>query len=196
MTSRSIDRRTLAKGAAWSVPAVVVAATAPASAASGPAPQLQVAGRVTWNRSWYYENIDNYRSFKIFSTRPNSTLPGPGYCVTNTTTSTTITAYTVTFYLPYSSSLTFYAGPDGADGWSTLRRDASKPSKYSNGVSYYPYTTSYTGSVRAVNGTTCLPGFEFQGPNGVSSTNYFFVDNSAVVDGKLLSANYGPVAMS
>lgn len=43
-TKFSVSRRTLAKGAAWSVPAVAVAAAAPAYAASGAAPKLTYLG--------------------------------------------------------------------------------------------------------------------------------------------------------
>lgn len=197
MIDSTISRRTLAKGAAWTIPAVTVAAASPAAAVSGQPPALKVAGRVTWNEEWYTEDIDNYQNFKVFSTGGGgSTVPGSGYCVSNTTTSTVITNFTATFYLPYESGLTFVAGPGGQGGWSTLRRDTSKTSKRYNGVTYYAYTTTYTGTIKAAGGQTCLPGFQFESPDNVDSTGYFFVDNSAVVDKNLLTANYGPISMS
>ena len=195
MGSVGIDRRQLAKGAAWSIPVVAVVTAAPAMAAS-PMPQLNTSGRATWNLTWYTERVDNYQSFKLFSTTPGTNVPGRGFCVLNTNSSTQISNAAVTYYLPYYSSLTFSAqnGP-GFNGWSRLSRDSSKSNKYFNGVTYYAYTTVYTGGVTAQDGTTCLPSFGFESNDNLSSTGYFFVDHSVLVNGNTLRANFGPVTM-
>lgn len=194
MGSVGIDRRQLAKGAAWSIPVVAVVTAAPAMAAS-PMPQLNTSGRATWNLTWYTERVDNYQSFKLFSTTPGSNVPGQGFCVVNTNSSTQISNAAVTYYLPYYD-LTFSAqnGP-GFNGWSRLSRDSSKSNKYFNGVTYYAYTTVYTGGVTAQNGTTCLPSFGFESNDNLRTSGYFFVDHSVLVNGSTLRANYGPVTM-
>ena len=194
MGNESINRRHLAKGAIWSVPVVAVVSAAPATAAS-PSPQLEVSGRGTWNLSWNSSRVDGYRSFKLFSTVPGGTAPGPGFCVTNSTTATQISNASVTYYLP-DSSLNFSAsdGP-GFNGWSRLTRDISKGTKYFDGDTYYPYTSVYTGGITAKNGTTCFPVFGFESDDYVSSTGYFFADHSVLLNGKATSANFGPVEM-
>lgn len=45
-TGREIDRRTIAKGVAWSVPVVIVATAAPAAAASGHITMTSLSGKV------------------------------------------------------------------------------------------------------------------------------------------------------
>ncbi len=194
MGSVGIDRRQLAKGAAWSIPVVAVVTAAPAMAAS-PMPQLNTSGRATWNLTWYTERVDNYQSFKLFSTAPGSNVPGQGFCVLNTKSSTQISNAAVTYYLPYYD-LTFSAqnGP-GFNGWSRLSRDSSKSNKYFNGVTYYAYTTVYTGGVTAQNGTTCLPSFGFESNDNLRTSGYFFVDHSVLVNGSTLRADFGPVNM-
>lgn len=190
-----LSRRTLTRGAAWSLPALTVAGAAPAVAASSTTPPaLGVAGRVTYNAAWNTENPDGTRSYKVFSTLPGTTTPGAGYRVTNTTTSTTITNYSVTYYLP-ASNLTFSQGPSSNAGWSLLSRDTSKATKSYNGYTYYAYTSTYTSAITAVNGTTTLPIFEFQSQNNTSnSTSLYYVDNSAIINGTLQTANYGPIS--
>ena len=170
MSSTPFDRRHLAKGAIWSVPVVAIANAAPATAAS-PTPQLKVSGRGSWNLWWDSTFVDGYRSFKLYSTVPDGLAPAPGFCVENSKASTQIANASVTYYLPYYSSLTFSArnGP-GFNSWSRLSRDSSKSNKYYNGVTYYAYTTVYTGGITAQNGTTCLPTFGFESNDNLSST--------------------------
>lgn len=194
MGNESIDRRHLAKGAIWSVPVVAVVSAAPATAAS-PSPQLQASGRGTWNLTWYTERVDNFQSFKLFSTTPGSTTPGQGFCVLNSTTSTQISNASVTYYLPYYD-LTFSAqnGP-GFNGWSRLSRDYGKGNKSYRNITYYAYTSVYSGGITARNGTTCFPAFGFESNDGLDSSGYFFVDHSVLVNGNTLTANYGPVQM-
>ena len=191
-----IDRRRLAKGVAWSVPVIVAASVAPAVAAS-PALSFGGSGRVTYNRSWRMEYIDNSTDFKLFSTPAGTSQPGQGICVYNTNSSMKITNAKVTYYLPYSTTLRFTApsaGP-GANGWSMLTRDATQLSKYYNGVYYYAYTTTYTGPVTAQNGTTCLPSYGFESNSGVSYTGFFHVAQSVQVDGQTFTDNHDGVRM-
>lgn len=192
--NEGVKRRTLAKGAIWSIPVVAVASAAPAFAAS-PQPTLSAAGRGTWNLTWYTERVDNYQSFKLFSTIPGNTSPGQGFCVLNSTTSSAISNASVTYYLPYYD-LRFSAqnGP-GFNGWSQLSRDSSKNNKYYRSVTYYAYTSVYSGGITAKNGTTCFPSFGFESNDGLNTSGYFFVDHSVLVNGSTLDANYGPVQM-
>lgn len=192
----SVSRRILVKGTCWAAPVISIAATAPAVAAS-PVPKLAVSGRATWNKTWYPEAADpnNYQNYKIFSTISGTTTPGNGYCVNNTSSLTTIQDFVVTFYLP-DSSMSFSSGPAGTNGWSTLTRDTSLASKSYNSKTYYAYTTRYAGTIKATNGNTCLPPFEFQSTNYRASTGYFYVDNSALIDGVKQVGNYGPLALN
>ena len=194
MDNEQINRRRLATGALWSVPVVAVASAAPATAAS-PSPELKAAGRGTWNLAWYTERVDNYRSFKLFSTTPGSSTPGPGFCVANTKTFMQISDASVTYYLPYYD-LTFSAqnGP-GFNGWSRLSRDSTKSSKFYQNITYYAYTSVYSGGITARNGTTCFPAFGFESNDGLITSGYFFVDHSVLVDGNTLLDPYGPVRM-
>lgn len=196
MDNAQVDRRRLAKGVAWSVPVIVAASVAPAAAAS-PALSFKGSGRVTYNRSWRTEYIDNSTDFKLFSTPSGSSQPGQGICLYNTKSSMKITNAKVTYYLPYSTTLRFgapSAGP-GANGWSLLTRDTTLPSKLYNGVPYYAYTTTYTGAVTAQNGTTCLPAYGFESNSGVSYTGLFHVAQSVQVDGRTLTDNHDAVKM-
>lgn len=189
-----LTRRSVARGLAWTAPVVAVAAAAPAMAAS-PTPELVVAGRVTWNRSWVSEAIDNTQGYKVFSTRSGSTYPGAGYGVVNTTPSSTLSNFTVTFYLA-DYGVSFGRHPSYGDAaWTTLSRDYSKATKSYRGYTFYPYTTTYTGSISARQGTTSAPPFAFTSYGGRQYTPGYFVDNSVVVGGRTIVGNYGPIPL-
>ena len=102
----------------------------------------------------------------------------------------------MTFYLPYDPNIPFYDGPATDLNWSALTADPSKGTKTYNGVTYYPYTTTYTAPIVAQDGTTTMPIFEYESEDYVLNSGYYFVDNSAVVNGQLLEANFGPIAIT
>lgn len=74
----NVSRRTLAKGAAWSAPAVMIAAAAPASAASRP---IQGCYTLTWTTGGFQtltsgtQGVDGVRSGTL---SPAATSPGTG----------------------------------------------------------------------------------------------------------------------
>lgn len=105
--------------------------------------------------------------FRVWSSlKPASQPPGPGVVIKDTTTSTKIGEVTMTWWSA-SNELNFhtvdkYHNP----GWSNLVADPSKGTQQytHNGVTYtyYPYTTTYTGSITAENGVTRLPIYTFE----------------------------------
>lgn len=191
MPKTQLSRRGLAKGAAWSIPAITVASSAPALAASPLPPQMHNYFYVSYNED-QDGNIDDSTDFKFYSIVPGSTDPGPGFYVDNTTTSTTITNASVTVYLP-QSGLTWTN--EGGSGWTTPTADATKATKSYNGQIYYPYTIRYTGTIAAQNGTTYLPAYSFESNDSVHNTQYFYGDWSASVNGKVQTTSKGPATM-
>lgn len=188
-----ISRRKVAQGALWSAPAIVVAAASPAVAASLQ-PVLSVSGRVSYNED-YDGSLDGTNQFKVFSTSGDA--PGAGYCVQNTTSSTTLSDFVVTYYIA-TDQLAFSAGSYGTNGWSMLTRNTSIADKTgADGETYYAYTTTYSGTYPASDGTTCWPQFDFESDTDVrDNTQQFYVNNSVTINGSATTANYGPIAMS
>ena len=180
----------------WSLPVIAASAAAPALAAS-PVPTLSVAGRGSWNLDFYTGVYDNRRSIKFYSIIPGTATPGQGFCVDNTRTTTRLTDASVTYYVTADVSL--YFNPrlsTGTSGWSNLSADTSKSPKYYNGDYYYPFTTRYTGSISAKNGSTCFPAYAFESQTGVATRGLFYVEHTVTADGNVLTANYDRVPMS
>lgn len=194
MSKKTINRRSVAKGAAWAAHVIIGTSTIPAYAVS-PQPQINPNGRITWNYSWYPETVNNYYNFKVFTTNANDYKPGPSMCVDNTKSGQVLSQYVATFYLPNNGSV-FSAGQYGTGGWSLLTQDTSKPVRYYNGVAYYPYTTVYNGSITAGGSKTCFPAFSFISQNGRDYAKDYYVYNSVLVDGKKLEGNYGPIPIT
>lgn len=196
----TISRRSLGKGAAWSVPAIIAAGAVPAMAASpgDVQPEVEVNGRVSWNVDWNSNYVDGNQNFKVYSIIPNTVSPGQGYGVMNTKSSTVIGPMSITFYLPSQYyTMTFHAGVNGTNGWSTLALDYTKSQKIINGVYYYPFTTRYNRNLPAKNGTTMWPAFSFESGSfiGLNADSYY-VDHHTTVDGRAVDLNYGPVSLS
>ncbi|MDO4919091.1 hypothetical protein [Kocuria sp.] len=192
MEPAPINRRTLAKGAVWSVPVVAMASAAPAVAASA-APELRPSGRFSYNQGWGSTQTDNSTAYKVFSTASGGTTPASGFCILNTNTSMSISNAAVTYYFPLSNLTFSTEGGPGANGWSLMTRDTTKSTKSYNGVTYYPYTSRYTAAVTARTSTTCFPVYGFQSSSTSTRASYIYVDHSVVVDGQTLTANFGPL---
>lgn len=150
MTNSDLSRRSITKGAAWGVPALTVAAAAPALAAS-PVPSVRGA-------SYFFDTFDERVSPKTIDGRID-TQGGCSYTVTNGPAS--VTNLSMTYWLPLSN---YKFAPTQSTVWSTPVRDTSKPVKVgpTRGLTYYPYTTTYAGT--GVTSTTCGPAYSFAAP--------------------------------
>lgn len=138
LANTGVSRRTLAKGAAWTVPAAAVIAVAPSVAAS-PIPPRGLNGWVTLRRRCGLGDdlfIDGQGNFTGGGNNDRGIwtfIPDPNASITD--------AQIVFFF--NRGDLTFTNG-SGA-GWSNLVRDntldGTRPA-----TGYYAYKTSYTGS--------------------------------------------------
>ena len=207
MSNPNISRRTIAKGTAWSVPTIIAAASAPLAAASV-APVYSINGTVKFNQPWTSTTPDGSYNIKVYSGNPS---PAAGYCVNNTTKSTTITNVATTFWFA-SSSLTFQrsASYDSSGCWSVLSRDTTLANRTYNGVTYYAYTSKLSCPVVAQQGYTCMPVFAWQSQNVGTSTTVvrdlcaastcsvrlnYFTTSTATVNGTAQNLVYGPIAV-
>ena len=131
-----VRRRTVVRGAAWAVPAVVVATSAPAFAAS-PVPPGGLDGWVLLQR-----RCDGDRGPTQLTIDGAGNYPDRGLWVFVSPRGPAPSNATITFYLQ-SSGLTF--SNSSGTGWSNLVRasglDSTAPA---NG--YYAYQTTYTGT--------------------------------------------------
>lgn len=151
----NISRRSVAKGAAWSIPAVTVAASAPAMAASSTVPPT-VKGA-----SYYFDNYIVGRSSTTIDAliQPSQATGGCSYTVSNGPA--TVSNVSITYWLP-APNYVFTA--NSSTPWTTLTLDSSKAAKTGPtlGLTYYPYTTTYAGT--GTNTTTCGPTYSFSAP--------------------------------
>ncbi|WP_326503278.1 hypothetical protein [Rothia nasimurium] len=199
MATTNSNRRTLIKGAAWAAPAVLATSTIPSYAASTQPPRLNPGAFISYNAHWESagSRIDNTRTYKIYTYSGGRSVATPGgssMCLLDTRQGQTVTNYTATFYLALSN-LVFSAGPYGSNGWTPLTRDTSKANRTIGGITYYAYTTVYSGPVTATAGSTCLPSFSFISGTGMRTSDRFYVDNSVQVDGQLIEGSYGPISI-
>lgn len=130
---RSVERRTLVKGAAWATPAIAVAGAAPAMAASGQPPPRGLngwvgIGRNCWNTNWL--QVDGRGSY-----------PNRGLWVFTTADDKPQSAR-LTFFFD-RNDLTFTNG--SGTGWTNLVRDPARDSE-TPAAGFYAYTATYTGA--------------------------------------------------
>lgn len=121
-STSAVPRRTVAKGAAWSVPAVAVAAATPSLAASTDCKfGLNVTGEVTYFR-------DDFVDMHLYPTLTDSGCPDGTTLTGDLTVSFTLdsSAYTGTFFSPYD--LTGGKGTDGTYTYSRTMNDTTVPS--------------------------------------------------------------------
>lgn len=191
-TSSGPSRRTLVKGAAWSVPVVAVAGAAPAMAAS---PEIIHSHITTWR--WYSNGAPwcgrNRDGLEI------NTTEGTQVRFTDTRSWTTITNVYADFWFR-KSDITWSAATGNSGCWTAPSADGT--SETVNGRTYYRYRSSYTCPITPVHmGTTVLQPYRWQSPcydesdfeymrwarrqafatvNGVlqpTDTNYFQIEN-------------------
>lgn len=132
-----VRRRTVVRGAAWAVPAVVVATSAPAFAAS-PVPPGGLDGWVELQRRCG----DGGRGPTQLTIDGAGNYPDRGLWVFVSPAGPTPSNATITFYLQ-SSGLTF--SNSSGTGWSNLVR-ASGLDSTAPASGYYAYQTTYTGT--------------------------------------------------
>lgn len=190
VTTSPVSRRSLAKGAAWSIPAVAVAASAPAVAASvqRQAPYADISVQTSWNRDWSSNTADGSQAFKIFTSQPTdskdpSTALGAGACVSNTIAGDTIENVTLIFDLP-DANLTFTRSSFGSPDWTIPIVDTSTSGYDIDGVHYTPYSTTYAATITATTGSTCLPAMAFESNSGVTSTGFYGSGFHLVINGR------------
>ncbi|MEI2776891.1 MAG: hypothetical protein V9G19_13170 [Tetrasphaera sp.] len=144
------SRRTLAKGAAWSIPVMAMGSFAPARAASLP-PGLQgwvnlIKGCDTQsprNMTVEINGIGNY--------------PTRGLWVYNTTPTTVITGAKLTLYFPSDWNVTSITAATGNSGWSVPAPDSSVPVK----PGLQAYSTTYTGTWQYVAASGGNPAYSY-----------------------------------
>ena len=138
LAKSGVSRRTLAKGAAWSLPAVAVAAAAPSVAASEPVPEAGLQGWVNVQKDCNLLWNDTL----TWDSQPG--LQGPvdpfvpetwGLWVYHSQPNWQFSDVTITIGIPVSGTVT-----GGGNGWSS---PTSVTSPWSG---FNAYTTQYTGT--------------------------------------------------
>lgn len=157
MTQSPLSRRTLAKGAAWAVPAVLLAGAAPAYAAS---PVITSVRQI-----YTYRGNPSGCVPMTLSTQQNSSGTGDAnYFIgwQNTTTSTKLTNISIMFWYA-EPNITWISGTQAPSPacWTVPTR-VSTATIVDAGVTLYGYQSTYTCAVTAVNGTTYLADFDWQ----------------------------------
>lgn len=150
--SSTISRRSLARGAAWSVPAITVLASAPAVAAS-PVPSVK-------GQTYYFDDYYDGITGKTITGEVRSANPAScSYTVTDGPAS--VTNLSATYWLPVPN---YTFTKVGSSPWSNLTRDTTQANKVGSTthLTYYAYTTTYSGTGSST--TTCGPSYSFTAP--------------------------------
>jgi hypothetical protein len=176
------SRRALLAGAAWAAPIVVMAAAAPLVAASPGTPVLVVNGDVHLSPSDF--STGQY-SISLYSGTT------PGYHINNEVTGYTITNATLTLWYP-ESGLTFTNMLSGS-GWSNMVTTGT--SRVEGGVTYYGYKSTNSGTYATTNGTTNLPGYQFDTTSThTPQPGYVYISAAATSGTAPLAFDGGPFA--
>lgn len=155
---RTVNRRTLVKGAAWSVPAIVVAGAAPAVAAS---PEIVFSHITLWR--WYSNSApwcEAGRDGLEINTTENTSTTGVKF--TNTRSWTTITGVTATFWFA-RDGITWTDATGDSGCWTNPVRSGSSVNPGGGVPTMYPYVSTYTCPITPVHeGTTVLQPYRWQ----------------------------------
>lgn len=140
-SSATIRRRSIVRGVAWATPTIMLAAAAPSMAASPPA-TISVNGQVTYSRKGNSDNYDllvSNASVELSRLRAGDLVTGVCYSL----------------WYPLAGIPFTHVGAAG--GWSTPV--VSGASKVEAGVTYYEYSSCYTGvtSPISASGTLTVP---------------------------------------
>lgn len=184
-TSNDPSRRTLVKGAAWSVPVVAVGAAAPAMAAS---PVRGIDGWVEMQHSRPWWGCDTSLTMDGTGSYPNR-----GLWVTDTRTWDTITDAFIDFSVSASiGQLTWSKVGSGTTCWSTPVWDRTDSI---SGESVHVYRTAYTCSITAATPRTLLDNRNFHyRANFYSCATYrIWAYRHVIVNNEVLAFRRGPI---
>ena len=168
-----VSRRTVARGFAWSVPAVLaVAAAAPIAASTAGSSNSVDITMTTQGRC------------------VNSVTVTGTVRVVNTTTSSSLSNLTLEVWIAVRAG-TFTSS---IAGWSALTLVPGVTNTFGTATTFYQYTATYTGALTPVDGTTQIS-YSFvetkvQG-SGCPVDQRYAVASSIVVDGETLTTDTG-----
>lgn len=140
--SRSLDRRTIAKGAAWAVPAVTIAAAAPSLAAS--VPVRKDPGVNGWVLNTPRSSGSCRWTLEVDSTATGATPDGApfGLYLYDITPKSTVADVALIYWIIGEQSATWANLRGHSTCWSGPTRGVAQ--KKSDGLVYTPYTWKYT----------------------------------------------------
>lgn len=175
------SRRTIIKGAAWSVPVLAASIATPMAAASVTEPDREFAIQSNFGAGWYpaqqgstaagvyqFDCAHGDKYFNVHGTEP-------GDVITNITVT-----HLVSTHWPNQLAFSPLAGSNSS--WTNLTYVGDE---IVAGVSYKKYETTYTGSVTAVSDITAVPhGFYFQVSSGFYPNGKMITRRSVMVNGQ------------
>lgn len=148
-TSRHTSRRTVAKGAAWSAPVIVMGSNAPAMAAS---PPVVFSHITTWR---WYSNSFPYCGGSERDGLEINTTEGTQVRIADTRTWTTITNVRAYFWFR-KSDITWTPETGNSGCWTVPSYDGM------SSAGYYRYVSNYTCTITPVTGTTVLQKYRWR----------------------------------
>lgn len=188
-STQHVPRRTILTAAAWTAPVIALSSPAPAMAAS-PRPGLQ--GLVTVRKS-----CSTAGSGSTLTIDGRGSYPDRGLWVEGATSSTTITAPSITLYFPTSLGTLSWQAQTTGSNWSTPAVDTAAP-RIANLTAY---TMRYTGTFTysAQNKTKVAAGQPyFQAAISYSACSQGITTHSlrrVTVNGNLETIQRGPVSL-
>ena len=190
MTERSgaLDRRTIAKGAAWAVPAVTIAAAAPSLAAS--VPVRKDPGVNGWVANTARPSGECSWTLEVDSTATGATPDGAPYglYLYDITPESTVADAALIYWIIGEQSATWANLSGHSTCWSGPTRGEAQ--KKSDGLLYTPYTWKYNCPILAdevkSDGRLYLGGFHVRG-SFTQSRDYcndvtYWTQRSVIVD--------------
>lgn len=186
--SRSLDRRTIAKGAAWAVPAVTIAAAAPSLAAS--VPVRKDPGVNGWVANTARPSGQCSWTLEVDSTATGATPDGAPYglYLYDITPESTVADVALIYWIIGKQSATWATLRGHSTCWSGPTRGVAQTK--SDGLLYTPYTWKYNCPILAdevkSDGRLYLGGFHVRG-SFTQSRDYcndvtYWTQRSVIVD--------------
>lgn len=159
-TPSNVSRRTIVKGAAWSLPVIASAVAVPMAAASTTEPEREFTITSNFGLGWYPTGSQNQtrNGFIQFDTAYQDKY----FYVQGTRPGDVITGVTVTVRISTEYPSLVWSSVPGSNPQWTLPVDTNTFETI-DGVQYRLYTTTFTGQVTATDSTTQIPiGFYFR----------------------------------
>lgn len=155
------SRRTITRGAAWSVPAVMTAAAAPASAVSPTGVEL------TRYTQYYAQTSGCANGYKLHW---DGTQPGVNGVTIKNSRSTPVTVSNLSIVFLVSVNNLALKADSGYTGWSSPT--ATGATQTINGIRYYQYRSAYTGTTTVPAKGTSYVQYSFTGSICRTGTTY------------------------